>query len=107
MGNVPTSARPPTERLGEGTGVLEPLALCAARTRFFMGRGSPSPRAAGTGTGVLEPLALCAARTRFFMGRGSPSPRAAHVLALAALALVVACSSAPARTALQGDLSAL
>jgi hypothetical protein len=78
MGNVPTSARPPTEteRLGESTRVLEPLALCAARARFFMARG-----------------------------RANPS--AAFSLSLAALAIVAACSSAPARTALQGDLSAL
>src|SRR5687768_9890143 len=78
MGNVPTSARRPTERgrVGEGTGVLEPMALCGARTRFFMARGRANPRAVG-------------------------------VLGLAALAIVAACSSPPARTALQGDLPAL
>lgn len=41
------------------------------------------------------------------MAHGRPNPRVVRVLFFAALALVVACSSAPARTALQGDLSAL
>jgi hypothetical protein len=63
-----------------------------------MARGRANPRAGGEGTGVLEPMSLCAARARFV---------AVRVLALAALAIVAACSSPPARTALQGDLPAL
>jgi hypothetical protein len=41
------------------------------------------------------------------MARGRPTPRLLHALSIAALALVGACSSPPARTALQGDLPAL
>jgi hypothetical protein len=41
------------------------------------------------------------------MARGRPNPRVVRVLAIAALAFGIACSSAPARTALQGDLPAL